>query len=103
MIHGYTFIKRNRTQGSGDGVGVYIKDNIVWERRFDLEKDGIESIWLEMYIAKSKSLLVATYYRPPGSSAYLPTEFNKMFNEMLLNEQRRIRKSLSWGTLMLII
>ncbi len=85
IIDGYKFIKQNRKQGRAGSVAVYIKDNILWKRRYDLETDNIESIWLEIFIAKSKSILIATFYRPPESSVYLPNDFNKTFNDMLLN------------------
>lgn len=96
-IDGYSFVKQNRKRGRAGGVAVYIKENIQWERRHDLERDNIESIWLEISIAKSKSILIATFYRPPGSSAYLPIEFNNTFNEMLLNGTKESKEIIILG------
>ncbi|CAB3990292.1 Hypothetical predicted protein [Paramuricea clavata] len=97
IIDGYKFIKRNRKRGHAGGVALYIKDNILWRRRYDLETDDIESIWLEIFIAKSKSILIATFYRPPGSSVYVPNEFNKTFNDMLLNGTKENKEIIILG------
>ena len=97
IIDGCKFIKRNRKRGLAGGVAVYIKDNILWKRRYDLETNDIESIWLEIFIAKSKSILIATFYRPPGSSVYLPNDFNKTFNDMLLNGTKENKEIIILG------
>jgi exonuclease III len=66
-IPGYDFIKRNRLTGKGGGVAMYIKDGIKWKRRADLERENIESMWVEIIIMKSKNFLITTVYRPPNS------------------------------------
>ena len=43
---GYEFVSRNRTNGSGGGVGIYIKNQLEWKRRDDLENESIECLWL---------------------------------------------------------
>jgi exonuclease III len=83
QIPGYVFIKRNRKNGSGGGVAMFIKDNIRWERRCNLERDNLESIWIKVFIKNSKSLLLATCYRPPEGSEYLLVDYNENFNDML--------------------
>ena len=82
-VDGYRFIKRNRDGGRGGGVAVYLKDNIEWQRRSDLEREAIENIWIEIFIPKSKSILLGIFYRPPGTSKYLAADFIATFNEML--------------------
>ncbi len=84
-IDGYNFIKRNRKNGSGGGVAVYLKGDIEWQRRQDLERDAIENTWIEVFIPKSKSILLGIFYRPPGTSKYLAADFREMFNDMLLS------------------
>ena len=83
-IHGYDFIYRNRKEGKGGGVAVYIKSSFRWKRRIDLECDDVENIWVEIFVNKSKSFLIATVYKPPESSNYLSNKFNEHFNNMLL-------------------
>ncbi len=46
-IPGYVFIYRNPKHGLGGGVPMYIRESINWERRYDLENDGVEGIWIE--------------------------------------------------------
>ena len=65
-IDGYKIIKRNRKDRNGGGVAVYLKNNVEWQRRSELERDTIENIWLEVIIPKPKSILLAIFNRPPG-------------------------------------
>lgn len=37
-INGYNFERMNRTLGKGGGVGIYIKEDLVYYRRRGLEK-----------------------------------------------------------------
>ena len=62
---------------------MYIKDSIDWVRRDDRENDSIECIWLEVFVKNSKSFLLATCYRPPDGSNYLPSVLNDNLNVML--------------------
>ena len=83
QIPGYTFVKRNRDNGKGGGVAVYIKEGISFQRRCDLETGNIECIIIEICVTKSKNFLVATFYRPPDTSKYLSKTFNKVFEEII--------------------
>ena len=82
-IDNYTYINRSRSTGQGGGVGIYIADNLKWIRRNDLENTNIESIWIEIFPPKSKSILFCTIYRPPDSSKHLHRNFEASFSEML--------------------
>ena len=96
-IEGYKFINRNRTKGIGGGVACYIKDNINWKRRTDLENQNIESLWVEISISNSKSFLIATFYRPPINSKYLPSNFDNIFNDQLSNASREKKEIIVLG------
>ena len=65
------------------GVGVYVKENISYIRRKDLENENIESIVIEIIIKESKNVLIATHYRPPNSSKHLCKNYNNISNETL--------------------
>eukprot|EP00795_Rhopilema_esculentum_P001269 gene1268-15649_t len=52
-----------RKSGKGGGVGAYIGDGVVWDRRYDLDNNNIEAIWIEIRPKHSKSFLVGI--RPP--------------------------------------
>ena len=81
--HGYNFESRPRNSGKGGGVGVYVKKNVSYIRRKDLENENIENIVIEIIIKESKNVLIATHYRPPNSSKHLCEKFNDIFNESL--------------------
>ena len=82
-LDGYTFIRNYRKTGSGGGVGCFIRNDLGWQRQTDLEKDGIESIWLEIFIKNAKSLLVCNIYKPPNTSKHLHPEFETIFENMM--------------------
>ena len=82
-IPGYTFIKRNRINGSHGGVAMYISEKITWKRRQDLEKPEVEFMVIEIIQNKAKNFLVCTLYRPPESSEYLHKNFNNIFADIL--------------------
>lgn len=51
----------------GGGIVVYVKDNIYTMRRFDLEIQDIEMIWIQLKICNNK-VLFGIFYLPPHSS-----------------------------------
>jgi exonuclease III len=64
-LDGYTFIHSYRDQGKGGGVAMFLKSNITFIRRTDLEKSLTESLLIEITVKNSKSFLVGCFYRPP--------------------------------------
>ncbi len=60
--------RKDRTGDSHGGVILYIKDNIHYKRRSDLEIIGIECIWIELVLL-TKHILFGVYYRPPNTNA----------------------------------
>lgn len=77
-IRGYAFERRDRN-GRGGGVGVYIKEGIQYLRRYDLENDEVESIWIELKQTNAKTFIVGIVYRPPDTSKHLSKNFEKSF------------------------
>ena len=68
-LHIQSFNKPERKDRVGDshgGVLVYVKDNIHYRRRHDLEILGFENIWIELSF-KHKRVLFGLFYRPPNS------------------------------------
>ena len=61
-------IRRDRAT-LGGGVAVYVKSNIPLKRRWDLEMDSLEFIWLEVMMLQGK-LLIGTAYRPPNNKHF---------------------------------
>ncbi len=60
--------RKDRVGDSHGGVLLYIKDNIHYKRRSDLEIIGNECIWIELVLL-TKHILFAVYYRPPNTNA----------------------------------
>ena len=61
--------RKDRTNDSYGGVIVYVKKDIAYSRRTDLEVDGVECIWLQIHISTATHLLFGLFYRPPNSNA----------------------------------
>ena len=60
--------RKDRPGDSHGGVILYVKNNIHYTRRHDLELRGVESIWIELTL-KHKHILFGVFYRPPNSEA----------------------------------
>ena len=63
----FTLYRKDRNR-MGGGVGIFIHDHIPHTRRYDLELDSMEIIWMELSIHNKKHL-ISCCYRPPGQSA----------------------------------
>jgi hypothetical protein len=57
--------RKDRIDNYG-GVILYVKDNISYKRRLDLEVRGTESIWIEITFC-NKHILLGAFYRPPNT------------------------------------
>ena len=82
-IPGYRLERKDRAKGSGGGVAIYMRDDLQVHRRYDLEVNGIECLWIEIMIKKSKPILLSIIYRPPDTSKYLDSEFETKFEQIL--------------------
>ena len=82
-IPGYTFVRKNRKSGIGGGTGIYIKDNIPFVRRIDLEHEFCEAVWIEICYPHTKSFIVGIIYKPPDSSKHLSECFNDILSNSL--------------------
>ena len=69
-ITGYNTVRRDRHSNTiGGGIIVYIKNNLSFKRRHDLEFDSIESIWIEVLVRNTKPFLICFVYRPPSEKS----------------------------------
>ena len=62
--------RKDRPGDSHGGVILYVKNNIHYTRRQNLELRGVESIWIELTL-KHKHILFGVFYRPPNSEAVI--------------------------------
>lgn len=90
-LEGYHFLSNNRTQGTGGGVGLYIRNDVSYFPRPDLtvmREKIFESIFVDIKL-EGKFLTCGTIYRSPlldGSS-------NSEFRQNLDNLLRKINKN----------
>ena len=57
----------------------------------------METLWIEVFVKKSKSFLIATLYRPPEGSNYLLPNFNTLFNDLLINVEETSLETILLG------
>ena len=82
-IPGFNFISNIRQHKSGGGVGLYIKDDLKFKPRIDLQstdKKLYESIFAEIIQSNGKNIIVGCLYKPPDTSV---TEFNNSISPVL--------------------
>ena len=65
----------------------YVKDSLIYKRRFDLEPPNIECIWIEMQLNHSR-LCFGLFYRPPNSD---PAYFSGIEDSITLAVDTQIR------------
>ena len=81
-IEGYTFYRRDRgSKERGGGLGIYVRNDLLISRRFDLELSDIESLWVEVHFPQSSGFLVGVFYQPPESSWYYRDAFMDYFED----------------------
>ena len=80
-INNYTFISNARNTRRGGGVGMYVRNGISYERRYDLDvsNNSSESIFAELDTGSQK-ILVGVIYRPPNQPV---DDFLKYINDIL--------------------
>ena len=63
----------------------FIKNNLNYKRRSDLEDDNIQTIWIELLFKSSANILICMLYRPPNAPIdwleYFHSALDKAYNE----------------------
>ena len=79
MLNSYNIpIRKDREINNGGGLIIYVKDNIFFKRRDDLETNSIENIWIEVQSLRNKFLL-GLFYGPPNAT----TEYWDAFEDII--------------------
>lgn len=63
-IANYNLIRRDRNR-KGGGVCVFVRSDLMFNIRNDLDSASIEVVWMDILLPKSKPILVGSLYRPP--------------------------------------
>ena len=66
-IEGYNILRRDRETHAG-GVCMYIRSDLVYNPREDLQNDNLEDLWIELLLPKTKPILIGTCYRAPKNT-----------------------------------
>lgn len=82
-IDGYKLFRKDRTTHGG-GLITYVKDSIPCFRRLDLERNSIESLWLEFMPFNSQHFLLCSSYRPPSSKNDWVSCFSNSLEQVFL-------------------
>lgn len=81
-LNGYHEIIRKDRDTFGGGVAVYVCNSLAYKRRFDLELNHLECVWLEVK-QKTSKFLIATIYRPPNSDNAFWDELQFMYDHAI--------------------
>ena len=82
-IEGYTFVRKDRKSGLGGGVGCFIRNDYHWQRCEDLDEEGIEGIWIQIFVKNTRPMFICMVYRPPDTSKYLDQNFASIFHDTI--------------------
>ena len=88
---GYKIFRRDRitsTQGGG-GVFIAVKENYDVSLLPDTVTDT-ELLWAKVHFEKSKSLILESFYRPPGSKIKKMEEFSRSLDLLPKNSNQTI-------------
>ena len=89
-LPGYSFISNPRIQTQGGGVGFYMKENLVYSTRLDLnkmEEKFFESLFIDVKF-KNKTITFGCIYRSPCNDIIS----HSFFLDILNNTLKRIKK-----------
>ena len=98
-LHGYVYISNPRIKNRGGGVGMYIKNNLIFSINSELtimDEKNFESIFITLHF-KHKSISCGTIYRPPCSTKQSFEIFNKHLNHTLLTINKMNHKCFIMG------
>ena len=96
-LDGFVFIHRDRDQRKGGGVAMFVKDNITFKRREDLEKSVPASLMIEIALKNSKPFLVGCFYRPPETSRYSSESYNSSLQSHLSDVLKENKEEIMLG------
>lgn len=84
-IDGFVSYRRDRCQSNFGGIAVYIKEDMSFVRRSDLEHKDYEVVWMES-VSKSPKLHLISVYRPPKDDDSVLTYLGSKLNRLKINE-----------------
>ena len=81
-IENYAFERKDR-KSHGGGVACYIREDIKYMRRYDLESETLECMWLELKQRRGPAFFLGVYYRKPDSGIDHLNDLEENFENVL--------------------
>ena len=84
QLSGYQVLHQTRKNHKGEGVCVFVHENLSFKLTEDLSIncDAIQSLSIEISSTKSKNIILNTIYRPPnGDMKQCETNFKDVFSK----------------------
>ena len=69
-LENYCVIRKDRNRNGG-GVCKYIRSEIAFSIKNDISSEQDEILWTELYLPKTKPIIVGTCYRPPKQNHFV--------------------------------
>ena len=69
-IDDYCLIRRDRNKNGG-GVCMYIRSDISFSQRNDLDSDDLEILWCDILLPKSRPITVGACHRTPKQTDFI--------------------------------
>ena len=85
QVDGYDLVRLDRSRRGG-GVACYIKSSIAYGQK-DSFSSNTESIFIDIFLPKSKPILQGILYRPPDKSNYVK-HINNVFTETVVLDKQ---------------
>ena len=76
-------LKRKDRKSHGGGVACYIREDIKYVRRYDLESETLECMWLELKQRRGPAFSLGVYYRKPDSGIDHLNDLEENFENVL--------------------
>ena len=85
----YSILRHDRNRNGGGVCINYLRSDLAFNPRQDLQPDGVESVWAEVLLPKTRPILTGICYRPPRQCDFyelLELSFNEGndFSECIL-------------------
>ena len=88
QLSGYQVLHQTRKDRKGEGVCVFVHENLNFKLREELsiKCDAIQSLSIEISSTKSKNIILNTIFRPPnGDMKQCETYFKDVFSKNCKN------------------
>jgi exonuclease III len=84
-VPNYSIIRNDRTDKTGGGTAFYVRNDLPFRSRGDLQNSDIETCWIEIIRPKTKSLFIWSVYRPPNLN--IENLYRKLHGSRSINEK----------------